>query len=82
MDQLVRCTQCGHEAPESDFPHGRDFFQNSFIAACPQCDNRQSPGNASMRMMQGNAHPFVRVDAQPRPTDAIGSVIHDANEVS
>lgn len=47
-NQTVRCTKCGHTAPYSEWPKGRDFFQNPYVSKCvnPDCDNRQSPGDA------------------------------------
>jgi hypothetical protein len=60
----IKCNKCGHVGPESEFPKGRDLFQNTYIASCPKCDNRQSPGNASMRMF-GGQRPFERATETP-----------------
>ncbi|MHC4121925.1 MAG: hypothetical protein ACYSWO_31040 [Planctomycetota bacterium] len=74
--------------PESEFPKGRDFFQNAYIAECPKCDNRQNPGDASMRMF-GGERPFSFVDRSPepevtgdKPADALPTVLHRAEEAS
>ncbi len=83
----VKCNQCGHIADEKDFPKGNDFFQNSYIAACPKCNNRQTPGNASMRGFGGD-RPFSYVrDAEPEPIgpemgDAWNVVNHRMSEAS
>lgn len=81
---LVKCNKCDLVADESKFPKGRDFFQNSYIARCadPECDNRQSPGDASMRMMPGKKHPFVFVRDEPLGNDPITVVLHAAGEAS
>lgn len=80
---LVKCVKCGHTAPYSEWPKGRDFFQNSYVARClnPDCDNRQNPGDASMRMMPGMEAPFVRV-REDAPSDPLAATLHRANEVS
>ena len=81
-ERLVRCTKCGHVGPESEFPKDRDFFQNRFICACPtNCGNRQSPGGASMRGF-GGERPFVYVERQPEPIDALGATLHRSEEAS
>lgn len=77
----VRCNKCSHVGDDSEFPKGRDFFQNVFIAACPKCDNRQNPGDASMRM-RGGARPFSFVDETPEPADVVGKVMHRARGAS
>lgn len=77
----VKCSKCGYVGPESEFPKGNDFFQNSFIAACPQCDNRQSPGEASMRGL-GGERPFVFVRDAPPAADIVGVVMHNSGEAS
>lgn len=56
----VKCNKCGYVGSESEFPKGNDFLQQAYIAACPKCDNRQSPGDASMRMF-GGQRPFEYV---------------------
>lgn len=56
----VKCNKCSYVADESEFPTGRDFFQHKFIASCPKCDNRDSPGAASMKMFGGD-RPFEYV---------------------
>lgn len=77
----VKCNQCGYIGDEGEFPKGRDFFQFKYIAGCPKCDNRQNPGDASMRMMPGQKHPFeyVRQDA---PDDPLLKTLHQAQEAS
>jgi predicted nucleic-acid-binding Zn-ribbon protein len=83
----VKCNKCGYVGDEKEFPTGRDFFQSSYIAKCPKCDNRQNPGDASMRMF-GGERPFVYVRGEePKPTgdklaDAVPTVMYRANEAS
>lgn len=82
----IKCNKCGHIGPESEFPKGRDFFQNSYIAGCPKCDNRQSPGGASMRMFDAK-RPFERAAELPpvKVTDkdsAIAETIRRSDQVS
>ena len=79
----VKCNKCGYVGDESEFPKGRDFFQDSYIKSCPKrCGNGQSPGAASMRMM-GGERPFVFVrDAMPKGTDALDITLHRAAEAS
>jgi NAD-dependent SIR2 family protein deacetylase len=76
----VKCNKCGHVGDESEFPKGNDFFQNAYIAQCPKCDNRQSPGDASMRMF-GGARPFEYV-RESAPQGVAGTVMHRAGEAS
>lgn len=78
----VKCNKCGYIGDESEFPNGRDFFQNGYIASCPKnCGNRQSPGDASFRAF-GGERPFVYVrDGEPDGTP-IGTVMHRAGEAS
>lgn len=78
---LVKCAKCGHTAEEDTFPHGRDFFQNMYVAGCPKCDNRQSPGDASMRMF-GRERPFSFVRESPTKGDPVAIVMHNAAEAS
>jgi len=82
----VKCNKCGYVGEKSEFKTGRDFMQNEYIAVCanPECDNRQSPGGASLRMMPGVEHPFVFVRDLPNdetlsPTE---KVFRDASEAS
>jgi len=78
----VKCNKCGYVGGYDEFKKGRDFFQNTFIAGCPKCDNWQSPGDASMRMF-GGERPFVFVEkADSSPKTALGKVLHDADEAS
>jgi hypothetical protein len=81
---LIKCTKCGHTAPWDDWPKGRDFFQNPYVWKClnPDCDNRQSPGGASMRMMPGQDHPFISIRPGPVTNDPLDQVLHNANEAS
>lgn len=82
----IKCNKCGHIGDESEFPKGRDFVQKPYIAKCPKCDNRQSPGDASMRMF-GGKRPFERVEeSKPievtdRPS-AIAETLRRADSVS
>jgi len=83
----VKCNKCDHVADEVDFPKGRDFFQNQYISRCPKCDNRQSPGDASMRMFGGD-RPFEYVrGTEPEVkgdtiSDVLPTVMHRAGEAS
>jgi NAD-dependent SIR2 family protein deacetylase len=85
--RYVKCNKCGHTAPEDDFPKARDFLQAIYIAECPKCDNHQSPGNASIRMFDGD-RPFVFVReleikvSGPEVHDALPTVMHRATEAS
>jgi len=87
MPNQVRCNKCGYVGNDDEFPKGRDFFQRSYVKGCPKCDNRQNPGDASMRMF-GNERPFsfIRAD-EPEITgnkigDALPAVLHRAKEAS
>ena len=77
----VKCNKCGYVGDPSEFPQGRDFFQKSFIAECPKCDNRQNPGGASMRMMPNVDHPFTYIRSKSAD-DPISSTFHNASEAS
>jgi len=80
MRRNVKCSRCQHAGDETEFPKGQDFFGNSYIAACPKCDNRQSPGDASMRMF-GGERPFEYV-RQSAPDDPLSKTLHRADEAS
>lgn len=71
----VKCNKCGYIAPESEFPKGNDFFQNSYVKSCPKCDNNQNPGDATMRAFD-NKRPFVYIRESEPPL--IGTKIKDA----
>ncbi len=76
----VKCNGCGYVGEESEFPHGRDFFQFSFVAGCPKCGNRQNPGDASIRGIGGRRpFEFVREDA---PAGLVEGVAHRMGEAS
>lgn len=78
----VKCNKCGHVGDEAEFPKGRDFFQNSYIARCPkECGNVQSPGDASMRMF-GGQRPFEYVREEPTTKDPLAVTLHRAGEAS
>lgn len=78
----IKCNKCGYIGEPDEFPKGRDFFQNSYIAGCPKCDNRQSPGDASMRMF-GGERPFSFVRAElPEGAEPIVQVFYNAGEAS
>ena len=79
-EMKVKCNKCGFVAEESEFPHGRDFFQNQFIRGCPKCDNHQSPGDASMRAF-GGERPFVYIRDE-QPDDLVSAVLHSGSEAS
>jgi hypothetical protein len=77
---IVKCNKCGYVGDETEFPKGRDFFQNPYISKCPKdCGNRQSPGDASMRMF-GGTRPFEYV-RDSIPKTIIEKVIHNADKV-
>lgn len=76
----VKCNKCNYVGEESEFPTGNDFFQKKFIRGCPKCDNRQSPGDASMRMF-GGERPFAYV-REEAPVPYIDKVLHNASEAS
>ena len=78
---LVKCNKCEHIADESKFPKGRDFFQNCYIASCPECNNRQSPGDASMRGL-GGKRPFEYVREANTSDDPSMRALHRASEAS
>lgn len=83
----VKCNKCGYVGDESEFPKERDFFQHDFIARCANkaCDNRQNPGDASLRMF-GGERPFVYIrGAEPRPIrhtrhTALRATLHRSRE--
>jgi len=67
-EMKVKCNKCGYIGNEKEFPKDRDFLQVPFVKKCPKCDNLQSPGGASMRMMPGEKHPFEEVsDEEEKP---------------
>lgn len=76
----VKCNKCKYVGEMQEFPIGNDFFQNVYIAGCPKCDNRQSPGDASMRMF-GGKRPFEYV-RENRAATVIEEVNHRASEAS
>jgi hypothetical protein len=77
---IVKCNSCGYVGEESEFPKGNDFFQHVYISGCPKCDNRQSPGDASMRMF-GGQRPFEYL-RDTGPVDSLGKTLHRAGEAS
>lgn len=79
----VKCNKCGYVGPENEFPKGQDFFQIKYVASCPksECDNRQSPGDASMRTF-GGKRPFVFVRDEPVTDDPLLVTIHRSKEAS
>jgi NAD-dependent SIR2 family protein deacetylase len=80
--QGVKCNKCGYVGDESEFPKGNDFFQNSYIARCPKCNNSQNPGDASMRMF-GGERPFSYIRADfTKGADAVSITLHRANDAS
>jgi len=81
-EQKVKCSRCGYVGHESEFPKGRDFFQNAYISGCPKkCGNTQNPGDASMRMF-GGERPFVFVTMPTPKDDPLSQVVHNASEAS
>ena len=82
MGRKVKCNKCGYIGDEAEFPKGRDFLQKTFIKSCPRkCGNVQTEGDASLRMMPGQQHPFVYVRPEA-PDHPAAQVIHDASEAS
>lgn len=79
----VKCNRCGYVGDESEFPHGRDFFQNSYIRSCAnsECDNMQSPGGAAMRGF-GGQRPFEFVREIMEAGDSIELVSARVSEAS
>lgn len=80
-ERIVKCNKCGYTGEEKEFPKGNDFFQNTYIAGCPKCDNRQNPGDASMRMF-GGERPFSFVQPKKKSGTALEQVFHDAGQAS
>lgn len=80
----VKCNKCGYIGDESEFPKGRDFFQNTFISKCPKnCGNSQSLGNASLRIMPSDEkRPFEYIRYEPKDITPLGKVLHKADEAS
>jgi hypothetical protein len=79
----VKCNKCGHVGDESTFPKGLDFFQNTYISGCPAagCENRQNPGDASMRMF-GGARPFEYQRDAPKSASVVETVMQRASNAS
>lgn len=79
----VRCNKCGTVADALTFGIGYDFFQEPYIGSCANkdCDNRQSPGDASMRMF-GGARPFEFISAAPPAQNVAEQVLRHANGAS
>jgi len=79
----VKCNKCGYIGDESEFPKGRDFLQHTFISGCPKCDNCQTPGDASLRMMPSDEkRPFEYIRSESKDKTPLGKVLHKANEAS
>lgn len=80
----VRCNKCGYIGNEEEFSKSTDFFQKSFIRKCakPKCDNFQTPGDASMRMMPGVKPPFEYIRPASKDKDSLAKTLHKAKEAS
>lgn len=79
----VKCNKCGYIGDESEFPKGKDFLQKIFISGCPKCDNCQTPGDASLRMMPSDKkRPFEYIRVEPKNQTPLGKVLHQADEAS
>lgn len=80
----VKCNKCGYVGDESEFPKGRDFCQIQFIKSCPknECDNFQTPGDASMRMFPITKHPFEYVRKKLESKDPLAKTLYKAKEAS
>jgi len=78
----VRCTKCNYVDDKGKFKTGRDFFQKEYISGCPKCNNHQSPGNASLRMMPDMEHPFVFVRDENPDDNPLNKTLHNASEAS
>jgi hypothetical protein len=78
----VKCNKCGYIGEKSEFPIGNDFFQQSYIKACPQkCGNTQNPSDAAFRMF-GGKRPFEFIKNSEPMQDALGAVLDRASEAS
>ena len=77
----VKCNKCDYVGDRDEFPTGYDFLQQPYIKECPKCDNRQSPGDASMRMF-GGERPFVFLREDAPGKDPLSEVLHSAGEAS
>ena len=78
----VKCNKCEYEGNESEFPKGRDFTQKEYISSCPKCDNRQNPGDASMRMFYSDKErPFIYVNSN-EIEDALLETLRRSNQAS
>jgi hypothetical protein len=78
----VKCNKCGYIGEESEFPTDRDLFQHKYIKACPKCDNFQTSGDASLRMMPGIEHPFEYVRIKIKSDSALIKTLYKAGEAS
>lgn len=79
----VKCNKCGHIGDESEFPKGRDFLQQNYIKACPKCDNFQTPGDASLRMMPHlKERPFIFIRPEAKDESQLGKTLHRSKEAS
>lgn len=80
----IKCNKCGYIGEESEFPRGKDFFQNTFISGCPKkCGNSQNPSSASLRMMPSDEkRPFEYVREETKDNTPLGKVLHQADEAS
>lgn len=82
MGAKVICNKCGYVGDVTEFPKGTDFFQNQYIRGCPNkaCDNRQTPGDASMRGF-GGYRPFSFV-REVEPDNPLEQVLYRSEEAS
>jgi hypothetical protein len=78
---FIRCNKCGFEGPQSEFRMGSDFFGKPFVSGCPECENRQNPGDASMRMF-GGERPFSAIRPGPASDSPLTTVLHSAEDAS
>lgn len=80
----VKCNKCGYIGDENEFPKGRDLFQKLFIQACAMdnCNNKQSLGDASLRMFPGIQHPFTYLRKPTTTLDPLAIVLHNAGKAS
>lgn len=77
----IKCNKCNYIGDASEFPKGRDFFQNEYVRACPRCDNTQNPSDASMRMF-GSKRPFEIMRDVPVSDNPVEIVKHRSEEAS
>jgi len=82
QEKKVKCSKCGYIGEHEEFPKGYDFFQHPYIRKCVKCDNWQSPGDASLRMMPGQKHPFMFIREEQTSDNPLENILYNAGEAS